>query len=635
MYTSFTSQIGRSARRRMLPIAVLLTVLLTSVMTLLLILPAPQVAGQSQAASGFYNDLRGSDPSAWTTSRLDSTSLLADPSFVYQTVFNGAEFDSGRDEVVDESGNAYVLARAYDTSNDVMVVKFSPSGAVLFVTYLRGSLTDYGTGLTLDGQGGLLVAGFTDSTDFPVVDAAQPVKDNNRSAFLARLSTADGAVVYSSFFGANRADEFHDVAVNATGEIFLVGKTDSTDFPTLNPIQANLNLTNCFCDDAFILRLSADAHSILYSTYLGGEFDDQGDSIGLDAAGNIYVAGITKSDLFPIVNPIQSERGGDFDVWAARISADGANLDYSTYLGGSKSESLARIAVDPAGYTTLAGSTNSSDFPSTSAAYQPVFGGGLCGVAGFGQRSCSDSFITRLLPDGSDMAYSTFLGGGNDDEGRGVMVDDAGNAYIVGYSYTTDVPPNVSIYVNSLDASGSHLRFSVQEFSAVANDGHGIALGPDGDVYFTGAKNAPADLYAARLSESGGPSPTPTPTPIPPTPTPPSSDGSMHVGDLDGSASGSRRWRATVSVLVHNSEHNPMANVTVRGAWSGGYSKSAQCVTAANGICTLTTRYIRRKTGSVTFTVDDLTQSGYIYDSAANHDLDGDSNGTSIVILGP
>jgi len=571
--------------------------------------------------------------------------LQQNPTYVYQTIYNGAEFDSGRGEVVDNDGNAYIIARAYDSSNDVMVVKISPSGNVLFTTYLRGSLNDYATGLALDGQGSLWISGWTDSTDFPIVNAAQPVKDNRRSGFLAKILTSDGTIAYSSFFGAGGADEFQGIAIAPTGDIYVVGKTDSTDFPTVNPIQGGLNLTSCFCDDAFVMHLAPDAHTILFSTYLGGEVDDEADSIGLDAAGNLYVAGITKSDGFPTVNPIQSSRSGASDLWVARISADGSNLDYSTYLGGSQVEYLANIAVDTVGYVTLAGTTNSVDFPSTPASYQPVFGGGLCGVAGFGQRSCYDGFVTRIAPDGSSLAYSTFFGNGNDDEARDVVVDADGNAYFVGYTYTTDVPPNVFIYTTSLDASGSQLRFLVTEFSAVANDGHGIALGPDGDVYITGAMNAPSDLYAARLTANGNPLPTETPTPVPTstsvpptaTPTPPPSSNEIHVGDLDGStiSKGFRGWRPNVSILVHDQNEKPAANVTVSGLWSNLNGEIVSCVTDANGLCSINNKNLRRSYSSVTFTIVDLTQSGYTYNAVFNHDPDGDSNGTSIVISRP
>ena len=394
MYARFACHSRRSIRHHMLAISVSLALLLVMVSPLF---PKSAVEAAGQA------------------------------SYVYQTVFSGAQFDSGHDEAVDEDGNAYVLARAYDTSNDVMVVKLSPSGKVLFVTYLRGYLNEWGTGLALDAQGGLLVCGWTDSPDFPVVNAAQPTKDNRRSAFLTRISTEDGAVLYSSFFGASGVDEFHDIAVNPSGEIFLVGKTDSTDFPTLHPIQASLNTTSSFQSDAFVLMLSADARTILYSTYLGGEAADQGDSIGLDAAGNIYIAGITKSNSFPMANPIQPTRGGDSDAWLARIAAGGSHLDYSTYLGGTKTEYVGRIAVAADGHMTMAGTTNSSNYPTTPDSYQPVFGGGVVGTAGFGQRSAYDACVTRLAPTGT-LAYSTYLGGANDDEARGVVVDSSGDA---------------------------------------------------------------------------------------------------------------------------------------------------------------------------------------------------------------
>jgi hypothetical protein len=570
------------------------------------------------------------------------------PTFVYQTNYDGGSFDSGgNDDVVDSAGNAYIVESVYDsiTSNDVLVVKLSPNGAVLFSTYLRGSKLDWGASLALDGQGGLLVAGFTDSPDFPVVDAAQPVMDARRSGFIARLSTSDGAILYSSFFGASGADEFHDLAVGPSGDIYLTGVTDSTDFPTVNPLQASL----AGLRDAFVVRLSADARTILYSTYLGGWNYDPGQAIGLDSAGNIYVAGYTQSNDFPTLNAVQSVWGGDYDVWAARISADGSHLDYSTYLGGSRYEAPARIAVDPAGYVTLTGTTNSAEFPTTPGALQPVTGGGQCGTSPY-LHYCYDGFITRLAPDGS-LVYSTFLGDNFDDQLDGVAIDGNGNAYVVGYRSippaSPGYPPTVDLFVGSLDPSGGNLRYNLTENSTMPNSSHGIALGPDGDVYFTGIQNAAEDLYAARLMGSGGSSPTPTPqptgTPVTPTPTPtntptptatPASN-SLHVGDLDGSATGSRAWRASVTVLVLDAGGSPVSNTTVRGSWSNGYSGNAQCLTATNGTCTVTTGRINRNVGSVTFTVTNLIRSGYTYTPAANQDPDGDSNGTVIVVSKP
>jgi hypothetical protein len=168
-------------------------------------------------------------------------------------------------------------------------------------------------------------------------------------------------------------------------------------------------------------------------------------------------------------------------MWVVRVSADGSHLDYSTLLGGSNTDFISRIAVDAAGYVTLAGTTNSNDYLTTPGAYQPNFGGGIVGTAGFNQRVAYDAFATRLTPDGTSLIYSTYPGGANDDEARGVAIDADGNAYVVGYHISEDTPPSeFDILVFCLDASGANLLFKVTEWSAVANDGHGIALGPDG-----------------------------------------------------------------------------------------------------------------------------------------------------------
>jgi cell division septation protein DedD len=610
----------------------------------------------------------------------------AGPTFVYETNHDGGPFDTGgNDEVVDAAGNAYILEGIYDSigRNDVLVLKLAPTGAVLFTTYLRGSAIDYGTGLALDGNGGLWVVGFTDSSDFPVVNAAQPVMDARRSGFIARLSASNGAILYSSFFGGNGADQINDLAIGPNGDIYLTGTTDSTDLPVVNPLQGSLRSAND--RDAFVERLSPDARTVLYGTYLGGSNYDEGNGIALDAAGNIYIAGDTQANDFPTVNAVQATWGGDYDVWAARISADGSHLDYSTYLGGSRYEAPSRISVDAAGYLTLVGSSNSADYPTTPGTAQPVASGDICGSAPY-QHYCYDGIVTRLAPNGA-LVYSTFLGGSLDNQLNNLAVDGAGNVTVIGYSDFAAVPPDYvptsDIYLAGLDGGGD-LRTSLLFDAVEPNSSHGLALGPDGDVYFTGVRNLAEDLYAARVSLGSGPTPTATPSPTPtptatpsptptptatpsptptptatpsptptptatpsPTPTPtatPTPTGtpaptaaSLHVADLDGSATavGRRYWRAGVTVLVQDAGQGPVANVTVTGRWSRGYSGSAQCVTSADGTCTLATGSISRRTGSVTFTVNNLTATGTSYSASANTDPDGDSDGTTIVVSRP
>ncbi len=449
--------------------------------------------------------------------------LTIDPTIVYETIIGGAT--SGYDIAVDGAGNAYIIARVYDTNNDVMVAKLSADGTLLYTTFLRGSKGDFGGGIALDDSGSVYIAGSTDSADFPILNAIQSQKNGvTRDAFIAKLAGQDGSLLFSTYFGGSRSDEIHDITLNSAGQIYLVGYTESTDFPTLNPIQGGLNLNQCFCEDVFVTKLSPDALTVLYSTYLGGSFEDYGESIALDANDNMYITGRTQSDDFPTQAAIQPNRAGQYqdeDLFVAKIAANGDSLVYSTYLGGDNWDRVRRIAVDGTGNAYLAGTTRSRNFPTTSGAFQEQFVGGIldCGTSGFGgPRDCDDMFVTKLLPDGSALAYSTYLGGGLDDVSDGVAVDSSGRVLVVGYTQSADFPPDggsgldVNIIVAKLNASGSDLFYTVKINSPVANTSHGIALDNSDNVYITGGQNVPSQLYVAKISDDGAPPPTPTPS---------------------------------------------------------------------------------------------------------------------------
>jgi hypothetical protein len=588
-----------------------------------------------------------------------SLPLVIDPTIVYETTLNLGYFDSGLDIATDGSGNAYVLGQVYDTNNDVLIAKVSPQGTLLFATYLRGSKVDISSGIALDASGDIYVAGGTDSADFSTLNAMQSEKNGvTRDAFITKLASNDGSLLFSTYFGGSRSDEIHDITLNDAGEIYLVGYTESTDFPTQNPIQAELNLNQCFCEDVFVTKLSPDAMTVLYSTYLGGSFEDYGESLALDANDNIYITGRTQSDDYPTLSAIQPNRAGQYqdeDIFVSKISASGS-LVYSIYLGGSDLDAVRRIAVDSAGDAYLAGSTRSDDFPTTPGAFQETYIGGAldCGIAGFGGPvNCYDIFVTKILPDGSSLAYSTYLGSGLDDYATGVVVDDSGQAYLVGYTSSSDFPgvngdgsPNTLIAMAKMNASGSALMYSVIIDSAVANGSNGITLDNASDVYITAAQNAPSDLYVAKISESGQPSPSPTNTSVPPTPTNtpvpptpiPAPNASIHVGDLDGSSAWVYRrwyWQASVIITVHDANHNPVSGATVSGTWSNGYSGSSQCTTGSNGSCLVTTGNIWRSASRARFSVSGVTYPSFTYTPAANHDPDGDSNGVNITVNKP
>ena len=433
-----------------------------------------------------------------------------EPGYVYQTAHSVSHLDSGRDIAIDAEGNAYVLAYALAqggfTNGDVVVLKLDPSGHTLWTRSLSGSALDTPGGIAVGPAGYVYVAGRTLSNDFPVVNAMQPTRIGSADAFIAKLDPADGALIFSTYFGGTNDERCDDIAVGDAGEIYFVGATVSRDIPRVNALQDEIADYNGLLYDIYVGKLSSDGQTLLYGTYLGGNFDDFGDGIGVDAAGNIYISGRTESDDWPVVNAAQPLfADGGRDLFVARISADGAVLDYSTFLGGEDLELLGGMDVDAAGNVYLAGSTRSQYFPTTPGAFQETFVGEVngCGQPPFEPiYNCEDMFVTKLGPAG-DFAFSTFLGGMHVDEARAVAVGRGGAVYAGGYAASgfplADASNN--LVACKLTPDGSDLLYTVDVFSGSANQGGGLAVGPDGDVYFTGAINVPADVYVARFDE--------------------------------------------------------------------------------------------------------------------------------------
>jgi len=492
----------------------------------------------------------------------------------------------------------------------VLVLKVAPDGTVLWNAYIGGSALDIGTGIDLDGAGDVYVTGWTDSADFPTLNPLQGTLAGPRDAFVVKLSAQDGSLIYSTFFGGGYAEGANDIAVNGLGEIYLIGYTESTDLPVVNPIQGQLNTTQCFCSDAFVSKISADGSALLYSTYLGGAFDDEGRSIAVDGSDNIYIAGDTTSDDFPTVNPIQpANAGGLRDVFAARISADGSALDYSTYLGGEEFDRVGRIAVDGAGNAYVAGTTRSAGFPTTPGAFQEQFAGGIleCGSPPYEPlRNCDDLFVTKITPDGSGLAYSTYIGGNLDEEARGIALDGEGNATLAGYSVSADFPPagidgSAAIVAPKLNSSGSDLLYTVVIASGSANAGQGIDIDGAGGLYITGAKNVPADVYVARLSEAAPPNDT------------------IHVADLQLSGlrgKGGRGIEVVVAVQDQQGGRPENAVVAVQVTDPAGETRTLKATTGSTGRAVLEAR--SDVGGLWQVCVTDIVKPGWVYDSSQN-----------------
>jgi hypothetical protein len=230
---------------------------------------------------------------------------------------------------------------------------------LIYSTYLGGSAYDYGSGIAVDGAGHAYVTGWTTSANFPTMNPLQPAS-GGLYVFVAKLNPAGSALVYSTYLGGG-ADEGGGIAVDSSGNAYVTGLTESTDFPTMNPLQPSFGGVS----DAFVAKLNPTGSALVYSTYLGGSGIDNGTGISVDNSGNAYVTGYTFSANFPLMNPLQATPGGGGygDAFVAKLDSTGSALVYSTYLGGSGDDYGAGIAVDSPGNAYVTGSTDSNDFP--------------------------------------------------------------------------------------------------------------------------------------------------------------------------------------------------------------------------------------------------------------------------------
>jgi Beta-propeller repeat len=238
------------------------------------------------------------------------------------------------------------------------------------------------------------VTGYTKSNNFPTENPLAGTLAGSNDVFVTKLNAAGDALVYSTYLGGSGSDIGLGIALDAVGDAYVTGYTTSTNFPTANPYQSTIGSGQ----EAFVTKLNAAGNALIYSTYLGGNNDDSGYGIAVDAVGDAYVTGYTYSTNFPTENPFQSTIGGGRDAFVTKLNAAGDALIYSTYLGGSSDDVGLGIAVDLAGNAYVTGDTASTDFP-TENPFQSTLSG------------TQDAFVTKVNSTGSGLVYSTYLGG--------------------------------------------------------------------------------------------------------------------------------------------------------------------------------------------------------------------------------
>jgi hypothetical protein len=294
----------------------------------------------------------------------------------------------------------------------------------------------------------------------------------------------DPVLSYSTYLGGSANDKGYDVTLDGAGYAYVTGYTESDDFPTVNAYDDTRSAT-----DAFVSKLSATGNTLIYSTYFGGGGETNGNAIAVDDAGCVYIAGHTSGDHLPMVSPYDSTYNGFYDAFAAKFSASGSSLIYSTYLGGGDWDGAEGIAVGTDGCAYVTGRARSGNFP-VYAAYDSIF-------SDSGQVAYDyDVFLTKLSASGNNLIFSTSLGGRNQEEGYAVAVDAENNPYVTGYTRTSEFPTvnaydytingNEDVFVTKFSSSGSTLLYSTFLGGSHEDYGYGIAVDPSGNAYVAG-----------------------------------------------------------------------------------------------------------------------------------------------------
>jgi uncharacterized protein (TIGR03437 family) len=448
------------------------------------------------------------DPMIVSLGSLGGTSIALDSSGnIYLTGTAASSMSATPGAFQTQRGGGYCYVDYdYSPCGDAFVAKLTSSGNLIYATYLGGSSGDRGNGIAVDPAGNAYVVGNTASANFPAASPIQPASFRGCSAsysrddslctdaFVAKLSKAGDALLYSTFLGGTGRDGGSGIAIDAMGNAYVTGSTNSADFPTVKPMQAALGAGTCGssrCTDAFVAKVNAEGSQLVYSTYLGGSGSDSGSEIAIDAAGSAYVAGSTNSSDFPTTSGAfartcasGSACSSTGDAFAVKLNPAGSALVYATYLGGGSYDYGYGVAVDASGNAYLTGPTWSADFPTTPDAFRSR--------SALNSLTYCDTFVAKLNASGSGILYSTYLGGSNDDFPTSIALDASGNIYVAGWTGSSDFPTLDPAFKPAPGSGGGFLvKFAATGrllFGTYLSSSAAVAVDAGGNIYVTGPR---------------------------------------------------------------------------------------------------------------------------------------------------
>jgi uncharacterized protein (TIGR03437 family) len=484
--------------------------------------------------------------------------LVIDPVLAFSTYLGGSNNEAARGVAMDATGNVYVTGYTTTTNlpvsrtaaqaayggqttnlmtGDAFVAKYSPAGALVYLTYLGGSGDDVASGIAVDPAGNAYVTGYTNSRNFPVTASAPqtvyggaggntlvPLGD----AFVAKLSPAGDKILYATYFGGSGDEIATGIAIDATGAAYITGATQSFNLPvTTGVVQGrfrgsggqpitDFGVPFYIAGDGFVAKLNTAGTQWVWATYLGGQADDTPMAIAVDKSGNVFVAGCTISSDFPTTaGAFQRQfRGSDVenpffhlgDGFVTKLNPDATAMLYSTYLGASGDDSITALAIDAAGAAYVTGTTSSSNYPVTTGAYRTTFSGPSTTFVA--ERVLGDAYLAKLDPTGASLVFATFLGGTDDDGGFAVALGPDGAIWVAGqtasqnFPLTADAAQKVmagkggqnnngdtygDAFLVQLSADGKQLLYSTLMGGASDDTGQGLALDASGNVWMVGS----------------------------------------------------------------------------------------------------------------------------------------------------
>lgn len=401
-------------------------------------------------------------------------------------------------------------------SSDAFVVKISPDGTLLYSTYIGGRNSESGNDIAVDSEGNIYVTGTTTSSDFPTLN---PLQNNFARAdislgfsttdvFVTKISADGNNIIYSTTLGSTDLDVANAITTDSEGNAYITGRTGAVNNPidlgTTKgaggfPTTENAPQRILSSEwDAFVSQISADGSQLVYSTFLGGSNYEEGNDIAVDRDGNAYITGRTSSPEFPVANPTQEVLGGSSDLFVVQLSSDGSELVYSSYYGANNGETGNGIAVDNAGNIYLSGEISVGN----EIPNFPVVNGFQSTFGG----GDSDGIVIKINSDRS-IEYASFLGTENDDSANKIVVDPTGSAYVVGSSGA-----DVSLFnnfdtafVSKISSNGANLEGSIsvgQGLSSRSPRGLGIVLDDLGNAYFVNSSSSSSggDIWLAKVA---------------------------------------------------------------------------------------------------------------------------------------